>query len=273
MRSIIVLATALSILGGGLVGCASTGPTRTAVGVAIEIDTFHDVLSPWGTWISVSPWGWVWTPTDVPAGWRPYTVGRWVYTVHGWTWLSGWPWGWATFHYGRWTWHEHHGWMWIPGRTWGPGWVAWRTGPGWIGWAPLPPAARWRIGVGLDLGHLDLGVALGADTWTFVAETRFLDADLRPSFARPAEVAGLLGRTAVRVGYRADGPGVIERGLEVARVERVLGHPVDRRRIRDLDRVRDPRGPLDGDEVRLYRPGVRGSKPGAPSRRGGGRHG
>ena len=47
-------------------------------------------------------YGWSWTPYDVPIDWRPYSVGRWVYTDDGWTWMSQEPWGWATYHYGRW---------------------------------------------------------------------------------------------------------------------------------------------------------------------------
>lgn len=113
---------------------------------------FHDDLSPWGDWLRVEPWGWVWTPWDVEPGWRPYTDGRWVWTDLGWTWVSELPWGWAPFHYGRWTYHPYYGWLWVPGTDWAPAWVAWRQGHGWIGWAPLPPDIRWRFGIGLDLG-------------------------------------------------------------------------------------------------------------------------
>lgn len=121
---------------------------------------FHDDLSPWGDWLRVEPWGWVWTPWDVEPGWRPYTDGRWVWTDLGWTWVSERPWGWAPFHYGRWTYHPYYGWLWVPGTDWAPAWVAWRQGHGWIGWAPLPPDIRWRFGIGLDLGGLDLGIVI-----------------------------------------------------------------------------------------------------------------
>jgi hypothetical protein len=89
------------------------------------------------------PWGEVWIPTKVARDWRPYTVGRWVYTDDwGWYWVSDQAednWGWITFHYGRWVFDRELGWVWVAGKEWGPGWVQWRRGTQYVGWAPLPP--------------------------------------------------------------------------------------------------------------------------------------
>jgi len=123
---------------------------------------FREALAPFGTWTTLAPYGDVWIPRDMPAGWRPYTTGRWVFADDaGWTWVAEEPWGWAPFHYGRWTLDTNLGWVWIPGGVWGPAWVAWREGEGITGWAPLPPAVGWAAGVGLTFGGIDLAVAIG----------------------------------------------------------------------------------------------------------------
>jgi hypothetical protein len=115
-----------------------------------DIGFFYDQLAPYGEWFQLQSYGWVWTPHDVPDGWRPYTDGRWAYTDYGWTWVSDWEWGWAPFHYGRWLFDPYYGWVWVPGREWAPAWVAWHYGSGWVGWAPLPPGVNWQIGVNID---------------------------------------------------------------------------------------------------------------------------
>jgi hypothetical protein len=85
----------------------------------------------------------VWVPARRERGWRPYTVGQWVYTDDwGWYWTSAdaeADWGWVTYHYGRWALDDDLGWVWVPGNEWGPGWVNWRRGDDHFGWAPLPP--------------------------------------------------------------------------------------------------------------------------------------
>src|SRR5262249_13231518 len=71
-------------------------------------------LDPYGTWVNVAPYGYVWRPA-VAAGWAPYRMGRWVWIDwYGWTWVSDDPWGWAPYHYGRWFWSAG-GWCWYPG--------------------------------------------------------------------------------------------------------------------------------------------------------------
>ena len=105
---------------------------------------FHGSLDQTGQWVSTPQYGTVWQPS-VSYGWRPYTLGRWAWTIRGWTWVSDEPWGWACYHYGRWV-QLDSAWAWIPGRVWGPAWVAWRWGGGYAGWAPLGPrgGVYWR---------------------------------------------------------------------------------------------------------------------------------
>jgi len=73
------------------------------------------VLDLYGTWRVVAPYGTVWIPESVPAGWAPYTTGSWIWDVRfGWTWVDDAPWGWAPFHHGRWV-LVGGLWAWAPG--------------------------------------------------------------------------------------------------------------------------------------------------------------
>ncbi len=108
-------------------------------GPDVQVTEFHEQLAPYGRWIVVADYGDCFVPADVNAGWRPYTVGHWVYTDSGMCWVSDERWGWATYHYGRWAFVDGVGWVWVPGSHWGPAWVAWRNGGGYCGWAPLAP--------------------------------------------------------------------------------------------------------------------------------------
>ena len=100
---------------------------------------FYDRLSPYGQWVWLQG-QYVWVPDNVGPAWRPYTVGRWVYTDrYGWMWASNEPFGWATYHYGRWGFSNRVGWFWVPGSRWAPAWVSWRSSDDYLAWAPLPP--------------------------------------------------------------------------------------------------------------------------------------
>ncbi len=74
-----------------------------------------DALDHYGTWRVVSPYGPVWVPDGVGAGWAPYSTGRWIWDpYYGWTWIDTAPWGWAPYHYGRWVYASGY-WAWAPG--------------------------------------------------------------------------------------------------------------------------------------------------------------
>jgi hypothetical protein len=108
-----------------------------------------------GVWTEVPNYGQVWRPTAVPAGWAPYSCGRWVWEDwYGWTWVGCETWGWAPYHYGRWFFEAGYGgWLWYPGALgvrhyWSPalvsffGWgggVGFGFGFGNVGWVPLAP--------------------------------------------------------------------------------------------------------------------------------------
>ena len=74
-----------------------------------------DDLDHYGDWRVVPTYGSVWVPQSVPAGWAPYSTGRWVLDpYYGWTWVDTAPWGWAPYHYGRWVSVSGY-WAWTPG--------------------------------------------------------------------------------------------------------------------------------------------------------------
>lgn len=249
---------ALALL--GLLGCAAyvegPGPPPWERSPRAEVSFFYDALAPHGDWLWVEPWGWAWTPRDVEPGWRPYTDGRWAWTDLGWTWVSDRAWGWAPFHYGRWTYDAYYGWIWIPDRVWAPAWVAWRSGPGWIGWAPLPPGAHWRIGIGLDLGNLDLGVAIVEHGWCFVPDRDFLAPRIHRHLAPLPRHGHLLRETRDRTRYEEVGHRVAVRAFDPEEIEPRAGR-VERYRIEDLERPSRGGEAVERGAVGVYRPEVK----------------
>ncbi len=130
-----------------------------------------------GRWEESTEYGVLWIPSAVPAGWAPYTSGRWVWRSRwGWTWVDAAPWGFAPFHYGRWVYHRST-WCWSPGRyvhrpVYAPALVAWIGGPNFsvsissgrvgpaVGWFPLAPHevyVPWYRGSHRYVGQLNRG--------------------------------------------------------------------------------------------------------------------
>lgn len=94
-----------------------------------------DDLDHHGNWRVVQNHGSVWVPKAVPAGWVPYSTGKWIWdSSYGWTWVDTAPWGWAPYHYGRWVFVDGF-WAWAPGPVvfrpvYAPALVAFFGGPG-----------------------------------------------------------------------------------------------------------------------------------------------
>ena len=221
--------------------------TRPSIGPSqFDIGFFYDELEPYGEWFQLEGHGWVWTPYDVPAGWRPYTDGRWVYTDYGWTWASDWEWGWAPFHYGRWLFDAQYSWVWVPGREWAPAWVAWRSGPGWIGWAPLPP------GVGFE-ARTSFEWSIRPNWWCFVEERAFLETNLRGSVLPAARNLRIIQMTQNVTNYTVFQSRIVNRSLSAEQIERVIQRSVPRYRIVDRDMVPARGDRIRGNEVYMFR--------------------
>jgi hypothetical protein len=229
---------------------------QAPVNGAVDIGFFYANLSPHGHWVQRQGYGWVWLPFGIRAGWRPYTLGRWVMTDQGWTWVSDEPFGWATYHYGRWINDSQYGWGWVPGYQWAPAWVAWRTGNGYIGWAPLPPEVRFRAGVGLDFGGVNLDVSLGAGHFCFVEERSFLRSGVAAYVVPQARNVTIIRNTANITNYTVVNNRVINQGVPVQRLEQVTGQRVQHYQVAAVTSgsARSPQ--LHGNQLTVFRPTV-----------------
>jgi len=216
----------------------SPAPATVAATPAAPALDFHAALTPYGTWRTLAPYGEVWLPREMPAGWRPYTTGRWVFAdTVGWTWMADEPWGWAPFHYGRWTLDAALGWLWVPGDVWAPAWVAWRECDGFTGWAPLPPCAGWSVGVGLCLGNADLALALDEPCWSFVPLGSLCRAHIREVLLEPERARIVLhGSRLVQHTLFVENGRAVHRPVSVERIEKASGAPLTHVVLRDVDR-------------------------------------
>jgi len=222
-----------------------------------DVSYFYRPLAPYGDWVNVAPYGWVWIPYNVSPDWRPYSEGRWIYTEYGWTWMSYEPWGWATYHYGRWYYDPWYGWVWVPGTQWAPAWVAWRWGGGWVGWAPLPPQYAVRPGVSFSNP-----TALGPQVfrrfaWCFVEARQFYNPNLRPYIARSVRNVNLVNLTQDVTRYNYQSNNYINIGIDLRNIERATGRSIEKYRI--VDSRTPPAGnssEISGREVRLFRPRI-----------------
>lgn len=227
---------------------------RRQYGDQIDVSVFYDQLSPYGHWFEYGSYGWCWTPYNTEVGWRPYTDGHWVYSDYGWTWVSDYEWGWAPFHYGRWVFDEDLGWVWVPGTEWAPAWVAWRYDDDWVGWAPLPPGVSWNVDVGLQWGDRDPDRDLDSHAWCFVDRRSILESRLAPRIVPAPRNITLISETRVSVGYGAMDRHPVNQGLDVAFVERGIGHQIPRVHVTDADRPQ--RSVLQGSSLRVFHPEV-----------------
>jgi hypothetical protein len=233
---------------------------------AVDVSSFYDALSPYGTWFNVDG-AWYWQPTAmvVDSSWSPYCQGgHWVYTDWGWMWQSDYSWGWAPFHYGRWSRHARYGWIWLPDTVWGPAWVSWRHSDAAIGWAPLPPAARFEAGIGFTFHGLHVGAdfefGLGSGQFTFVPVARFGERELVRSRLPRTEVTRVYHTTTViQNNYSFSANRIINRGPSAAHLQQVTHREFKPIRIVDQNlqagqAIRP--GRTSGDSVAVYRPHV-----------------
>ncbi len=217
----------------------------------MDTSYFHEYLSPHGIWVNHSPYGHVWIPYKVRYGWRPYTNGRWVWSSHGWTWVSFYDWGWAPFHYGRWGFDYSLGWYWVPGSLWGPAWVSWRHGSVHIGWSPLPPDTVFTLGIGVER----LPYPIPETLWIFVDGRYFLHSGVH-QYALPVERNyTIIKKTMIKTDIIHRNQLVVNRGVDVETVSRLTNRKVSKYMLEDLDEPGAPK--MRADEIGVYRPRMR----------------
>ncbi|HEY8580606.1 MAG TPA: DUF6600 domain-containing protein, partial [Beijerinckiaceae bacterium] len=230
MRRLHLTLLCTTMLVGGLALSTQTPYSFAPQAVAQERVTikaeFRTALEPYGRFERHERFGEVWRPAKVAKDWRPYTVGRWVYTDDwGWYWNAAEQeatWGWVAFHYGRWINDDRMGWVWVAGDEWAPAWVNWRRGERektrYVGWSPLPP------------DEVITEVRDDPDAWVFV---RAQDV-VAPSISRVVvrtDVRRELVRDTVVVNrtviVRDRGPEVVVNpGIEAAFVAAAVGRPI-----------------------------------------------
>lgn len=240
-----------------------TTPAQAAVDVSVNFGTFYDGLQPYGSWAWYEG-SYVFVPANVGAAWRPYTVGRWVYTDrYGWLWVSSEPFGWATYHYGRWGFASDIGWYWVPGTRWAPAWVSWRRDTSYMAWAPLPPV-RGR-------GDVDLSISFNTAVipdyyWSTVPTLSFLSINLSTVVIRDRDEN-------LRIVRRARPLGAIHFANRLPRndavavdfIERETRAKVRRARIVEAGRPDGARA-LAEDEVAVFDRPVKAEASGKPKR-------
>ncbi len=198
-------------------------PRPAAAFVDVSISYFHDYLSPHGRWVVAGSYGNCWVPADVAAGWSPYVDGEWVWTDYGWTWDSSDPWGDVVYHYGTWVWEDPYGWVWVPGTVWAPAWVTWAYTDDFIGWAPLPPT--FVLGAS---GFFGAPVVISQTRYVFVPTTQFVGVNVSSVRVSAAQSTQIFTRATKVTNFKVSGGIVHTNGPDPARIQRVVGHPIQR---------------------------------------------
>lgn len=197
----------------------------------------------------MAEYGYVWQPDDINNEWSPYSDGRWVYTDAGWTWYSNEPYGWAVFHYGRWLDVRGIGWVWIPGNEWGPGWVAWRRSPNYVGWAPLPPEARFTVGIGFS-GWVDRYYDIGPAHYRFVEMENLGAPRLNTVFVDRLQNITIINETTniTNITYRGDT--IYNGGPNYEELVRVSREPIPKYKLERRREISREGGTVDDRELR-----------------------
>jgi hypothetical protein len=251
VRSAGLRAFATALLLSPLALVATTTEAPSQVGFSISFGYFYDELAPYGTWHSHPRWGDVWRPRRIEADFRPYYRGHWEYTnQYGWIWASDHIWGDIPFHYGRWVYDPFDGWLWIPGYVWSPAWVVWRSGGGYTGWFPMPPDDGFLYGGGdpyfnrwdnwdRGYGYADwYGPSFGIGTlinfWVFVDDRRFADRDYIRYVPPRNNIINIVNNTTNITNYVTVNNYIVNRSVNVERIERASGRQIARVEARNV---------------------------------------
>jgi len=197
--------------------------SASAAPVSVSVSFFHDQLAPHGRWVAAGSYGNCWAPSGVAAGWEPYVDGQWVYSDYGWTWASNDPWGDIPYHYGTWAYVDPYGWVWVPGTVWAPAWVTWAYTDDYVGWAPVPPTFALSA-----TGYFGAPVVVTATRYVFVPTRQFVGVPVA-TVRVPAQQGVTILPHAVKTTRFDVSNGVVRvAGPPAARVERAVGHPIQR---------------------------------------------
>jgi hypothetical protein len=233
---------------------APFNPVLTDAG--IQFGFFYSSLAPHGEWIEVESGFHVWRPFHIPHLWRPYLIGRWLWTDDGWYWMSSESFGWITYHYGRWYDDEYYGWVWVPDEVWAPAWVEWRYDDDFIGWAPLPPYATFTPTWGI---RFTTHWIAPLHYWNIIRYHQF-GSVIRYHDTAPEEYARRLIHTG-RSGapYGIDHERIINTGVDRTIIERRGNIRFTRRAVREFhgysgERIARSNDDQHGEHIEVFRP-------------------
>jgi hypothetical protein len=221
----------------------------------MQFGFFYSSLSPHGEWIQTESGFHVWRPLRIGRYWRPYQLGRWIWTDYGWYWMSDESFGWITYHYGRWYYDDYYGWLWMPDDVWGPAWVEWRYDDNYIGWAPLPPYAVFGISVGIHFTHHWIAPVR---YWNFVRYRSFGKTFRHRDFAPESYTRRLIRTTRSGSRYDTENNRIINRGVDRTIIERQGRIRIHRVAVQEDRRQRGERlvrsGNRSVDRIEIYHP-------------------
>ncbi len=203
------------------------GPQR--YGADMDSDYMYNYLTPYGNWVNLAPYGYVWTPRHMGYRWRPYSDGHWVWTDDGWTWIANEEWGDIPFHYGRWGWDNDIGWFWVPGTVWAPAWVSWRSNDQYMGWAPLPPGVEFRAGMNFNSLSIDIPLSF----WIFIQGPHFQDRNLNRYVLPFERNRTIVNYTSIHNNIYVRNDRIINEGIGLNEVRRITGRAVPRFVLQD----------------------------------------
>jgi hypothetical protein len=212
--------------------------------VSVSFQVFYNQLTPYGSWINYPSYGYVWIPTQVPQGFRPYaTGGHWVYTDDGWAWLSDYDWGWAPFHYGNWFYDQYYGWMWLPDYEWAPAWVTWGEYGDNYCWAPIGP-------------HITFGISYRPPVycWTFVPHGYITNVNVSRYYVSHVNNTTVINNITVINNVNTVGGRGYVRGPQPQNVERFTHTSVHPVAIRASSTP--GRGSVQSGQLAIYRPAI-----------------
>jgi len=231
---------------------------RQGYGRNEDMSYFYDRLDPYGNWIYLNPFGYVWTPRHMGYRWRPYSDGYWVWTDYGWTWISDLEWGDIPFHYGRWGWDNDIGWFWVPGMVWGPAWVTWRSSDQYMGWAPLPPGVEFRFGMNFN----SLSIDIPFNFWIFIQGSHFQDRYLNPYLLPFERNRTIVNFTTMHNNIYNRNDRIINEGIGLDVVRRITQRDVPKYILQDAQQPGPTR--IVGQEIQIFRPAIRQNEAAKP---------
>jgi hypothetical protein len=246
-----------SDIGAGI-GLPQMAQAQAAVSVSFNL--FYDRLANDGDWVRYRD-DYVFIPANVQRGWKPYTVGHWVYADRvGWTWASDESFGWATYHYGRWGYADDIGWYWVPGTRWAPAWVSWKKTSDYVVWAPLPPRGRSNdVSVTVSVGDVP------DFYWVAVPTKRFLEPNLRVVIVdNDVERRRIVQRADVIGTVKVQNNIVVNTVINVDVIERESGRKVKRVAVRDTKDPAEARA--SADQVTVFEGEVKAEADAKPKR-------